>query len=145
VKAIDDDSDERLNGATYEVGYCKPPVHTRFKPGQSGNPTGRPKDSPNLKTLFQKILKEQISLREGSVTKKISKAEAVMRGLVIGALKGDTRSVMTLLRIAEQTGEFEDDDKNTEIIVGWMTDPADMPSDPPSRERYPAITKLNRE
>ncbi|MFM2257093.1 MAG: hypothetical protein RIQ28_940, partial [Pseudomonadota bacterium] len=24
----------------YEVGYCKPPVATRFKPGQSGNPAG---------------------------------------------------------------------------------------------------------
>ncbi len=27
----------------YEVGYGKPPKHSRFKPGQSGNPNGRPK------------------------------------------------------------------------------------------------------
>jgi hypothetical protein len=134
---------ERLNGARYEVGYCKPPEHRRFQPGRSGNPSGRPKGSPNLKTLFQKILKEQISLREGNVTKKISKAEAVMRGLVIGALKGDPRSVMTLLRIAEQTGEFEEAGKhNHEFFVRWMTD-AD--NECPNRESVPAICELNRE
>lgn len=26
-----------------EVGHGKPPVHTRFQPGHSGNPPGRPK------------------------------------------------------------------------------------------------------
>lgn len=31
----------------YEVGYCKPPEHTRWKPGQSGNPRGRPKGAKN--------------------------------------------------------------------------------------------------
>lgn len=144
MKATDDDPDDRVNGTTYEVGYCKPPVHTRFKPGQSGNPTGRPKGSQNLKTLFHKILNEQISLQEGSQTKKISKAEAVMRRMVIGAMKGDARSIMTLMKIAEVTGEFEED-QNNEITIRWMSDPAEMPSDPPRRNGYPAITKLNRE
>ena len=27
----------------YDVGYKKPPVHSRFKQGQSGNSSGRPK------------------------------------------------------------------------------------------------------
>ena len=34
----------------YEVGYKKPPIHTRFKPGVSGNPKGRPKGTKNLAT-----------------------------------------------------------------------------------------------
>jgi Family of unknown function (DUF5681) len=33
------------NKRDYEVGRGKPPVHTRFKKGQSGNPRG-----PRLKT-----------------------------------------------------------------------------------------------
>jgi Family of unknown function (DUF5681) len=90
------------------IGYKNPPMHARFKPGQSGNPSGRAKGSQNLKTLFNKILKEQISLREGSAVRQVSKAEALMRGLVIGALKGDTRSIGTLFRFAEQTGQFEE-------------------------------------
>lgn len=30
-------------GPAFKVGYRKPPVETRFKPGQSGNPRGRPR------------------------------------------------------------------------------------------------------
>jgi Family of unknown function (DUF5681) len=102
------------------VGYKRPPVHTRFKAGQSGNPSGRPKGSQNLQTLFQKILNERIPLREGARVRKVSKAEAVMRGLVIGAMKGEPRSVMTLFRLAEQTGQLGGRPPS-EIIVSWKT------------------------
>ena len=105
------------------VGYRNPPVHTRFKPGQSGNPSGRAKGSQNLKTIFNRVLDEKISLREGSEVKKVSKAEALVRGMVIGALKGDQRNLSMLFRVAEQTGQFEDKDADiTEIrrvIVSW--------------------------
>lgn len=111
------------------VGYKRPPVHTRFKPGQSGNPSGRAKGSQNLQTLFKKILNEQISLREGLRVRKVSKAEAVLRGLVIGALKGEARSVDTVFRLAEKIGQFEQNKEQqasvTEIrriIVGWKSD-----------------------
>src|SRR3954453_5224277 len=100
----DDSSDDTMNRTNYAVGYCRPPVHTRFKPGQSGNPSGRVKGSKNLKSLFHQILNEQIPLIDGSQSKKVTKAEALMRRLLIGALKGDGRSLMTLMRIAEQTG-----------------------------------------
>jgi Family of unknown function (DUF5681) len=90
------------------VGYCRPPLHSRFQPGKSGNPSGRAKGSKNLKSLFDKILAEEISLREGAVIRKVSKAEAVLRGLVVSALKGEPKSIVTLFRLAEQTGQFED-------------------------------------
>src|SRR5689334_15285951 len=92
-----------------KVGYKRPPQHSRFKPGQSGNPSGRPKGSQNLKTLFHKIMKEEVQLREGSDVSRVTKAEALMRGLVIGALKGDTRSTSVLLRLAEQMGQFDEE------------------------------------
>ena len=84
-----DEIAEQSCNAPAKVGYGCPPVHSQFKPGQSGNPSGRAKGSQNLQTLFNKVLNEEISLRDGSNVKKISKAEAVVRGLVIGALKGD--------------------------------------------------------
>src|SRR5262245_6155539 len=120
----------------YAVGYRRPPVHTRFKPGQSGNPSGRPKGSQNFKTLFDKILNEKVSLREGAQVRKVSKAEAVLRGLVIGAMKGEPRSLGTFFRLAEQSGKFEQAQSPiTEIrhvIVSWKdTHPGeDAPYEP---------------
>ena len=35
--------------APYKVGYKKPPLHTQFKPGQSGNPSGLAKIPSNFK------------------------------------------------------------------------------------------------
>src|SRR3954453_9277178 len=118
----DDSSDDTMNRTNYAVGYRRPPVHTRFKPGQSGNPSGRVKGSKNLKTLFHQILNEQIPLMDGSQAKNVTKGEAVMRRLVIGALKGDSRSLMTLMRIAEQTGEFADDGKKFDAITIQIVD-----------------------
>jgi len=116
-----DHSDDRQRKAVgYAVGYCRPPQHSRFKPGQSGNPTGRVKGSKNLKSLFHQILNEQIPLIDANESKKVTKAEALMRRLVIGALKGDGRSLMTLMRIAEQTGEFVDEAKNEPLIIKWV-------------------------
>ena len=125
----------------YEVGYRRPPVHSRFKPGQSGNPSGRPRGSQNLQTLFNKILKEEVSLREGQLVRKVSKAEAILRGLVIGAMKGDTRHVATLFRIAEQCGQFEEPrreiDQITRIII-------DAPLNT-GRQQLPAFREHNRD
>jgi hypothetical protein len=125
ISDVDDDATEAPQ-APVKVGYCNPPVHTRFKPGQSGNPSGRAKGSQNLKTIFNKVLDEEISLREGSEVKKVSKAEALVRGMVVGALKGDQRNLSMLFRLAEQAGQFEDKGADiTEIrrvIVRWKGD-----------------------
>src|SRR3982075_4474519 len=120
---------EQASQVPAKVGYGCPPVHSQFKPGQSGNPSGRAKGNQNLKTLFNKVLNEEISLRDGADVKKISKAEAVVRGVVIGALKGDPRNMAMLLRLAEQAGQFQDGPSDiTEIrrvIVRWQGDKDD--------------------
>ena len=100
-----DDYGEQASRLPAKVGYGCPPVHSQFKPGQSGNPSGRAKGGQNLKTLFNKILSEEVSLREGAGVKKVSKAEAVLRGVVLGALKGDPRSMAMLLRLDGGTKE----------------------------------------
>jgi len=76
----------------YDVGYCRPPKHTRFKPGQSGNPKGRRKGSKNLKTALEREMKRKIDVREGGKIKRISKLEALPARLFERALSGDMRA-----------------------------------------------------
>ena len=116
-------------GSDCAVGYKRPQRHTRFQPGVSGNPYGRRKGSKNIRSIFEKILGEEISLREGSVTKKITKAEAVVRSLVISAMKGDSRSQQNLFRLAEQIGQFVEPPAPLQRIERVIVDPRDMRRD----------------
>lgn len=83
-------------GSDYEVGYGKPPMHTRFKKGASGNPKGRPKGSKNLATLLEKELKQRVVVTEGGRRRSITKQEAMVKHLVNKAVSGD-RPLMQLL------------------------------------------------
>jgi len=77
----------------YEVGYGKPPHHTRFKKGQSGNPRGRPCGSKNLKTLLSEALNEPVTITENGRQRKITKREAIVRQVVNCSATPDWRGV----------------------------------------------------
>jgi hypothetical protein len=100
---------------SYEVGYGKPPKHTRFQPGQSGNPRGRPKGTKNLKADLMEELGEKIIVREGDQARKVSKQRAVVKSVVARTLKGDVRAaalltsmMMRLLDTGEGAPDAED-------------------------------------
>jgi hypothetical protein len=90
-----------------KIGYGKPPVATRFKPGQSGNPNGRPKGSVNLKTDLRSELSERIQIREGERSLRVSKQRAMLKALVSKALKGDARAANVVLTLVGKLFEPE--------------------------------------
>src|SRR5712671_2990614 len=81
----------------YEVGYGKPPRHTRFEPGRSGNPRGRPPGAKNMKTLLSKALNELVVVTEPGGRRKVSKREAIVTQLVNRSAKADYRAIQILL------------------------------------------------
>ena len=83
----------------YEVGYRKPPVHTRFKPGQSGNPRGRPRQAKGLKTLAREILTEKVAVRTATGEKKISRIEVAIQKTAELALKGNSKALGEILKL----------------------------------------------
>ena len=112
--------------ADYNVGYGRPPVHSRFKAGQSGNPKGRPKGRKKMGALLQDALNERISIREGNVIRKVSRAEAAVLALISKAMKGDAKAFSTLLAFAQQSGEFEKEPQPMEYFRRIIVRPGDL-------------------
>lgn len=81
----------------YAVGYGRPPVHTRFKPGMSGNPKGRRKGARGLNTLARELLTEKVPVRTPSGEKKMHRIEAVLHKTFELALKGNPRALTQIL------------------------------------------------
>jgi len=88
----------------YEVGYGRPPKHTRFKPGQSGNPKGRTAQSRNVKTIVTQVLDEPMSIREGNRVRKVTRFEALVRMMTSRAFKGDQKAFSLLTAMMRHVG-----------------------------------------
>ena len=89
------------NKGDFGVGYGKPPRHTRFKTGRSGNPRGRRPGSRNLSTLLGEALNEPVIVAENGGRRKISKREAIIKQLVNQSAQGDWRAAKLLLDILQ--------------------------------------------
>lgn len=75
-----------------DVGYGRPPKHSRWKKGQSGNPRGRPKAKRDPGDELLAELGELIQITEGGRTRSITKMRALIKSLIARAIKGDTRA-----------------------------------------------------
>jgi hypothetical protein len=87
------------------VGYGRPPEHTRFKPGQSGNPKGRPRGSVNMATTLGRILREKVGTVENGRRKTISKFEAALKQLTNKAASGDLSALRLLSALVASAEE----------------------------------------
>lgn len=89
-----------VGGDEYQVGYGKPPKHTRFKPGRSGNPKGRPKGVRNFKSDVKKALGAAVRITREGRAHRVSTQEAALLRLLEKALGGDMRALDKLLTLA---------------------------------------------
>ena len=79
------------------VGYRRPPVATRFKKGQSGNPSGKRKPKPTLSQRLDRILAEKVQVTEGGTAKRMDKEEVFLRQMVTRGIAGDRQFGRLLL------------------------------------------------
>ena len=82
------------------VGYKNPPKDTQFKPGQSGNPSGRPKGSRNLRTDLMEELAEKIPVIERGQKRLISKQRVLVKAMMDKGMKGDTSAGKAIFNLA---------------------------------------------
>ena len=109
----------QTTSASYEVGYRKPPRHTQFQKGQSGNPGGRPRRSPagRLEELaLHEAYRTTVVMEDGHAM-PMPVIQAVLRRQLESAAGGNVRAqrdILAMIRDIEQARSiaamFEDGD-----------------------------------
>jgi hypothetical protein len=86
----------------YDVGYRKPPAHTRFQKGRSGNPSGRPRGKSRRRAteLALEEFYRPVTVREGDKVVRLPALQAVLRAQVALAAKGSGPAQRALLETA---------------------------------------------
>ena len=98
----------------YKVGYKNPPKHTQFKPGQSGNKSGRKKGCRNIKTDLVEELSEIIVVQENGKEKRASKQRIFLKQLCNNAIKGDDKAGRLLAKFMQSYLSSGEETKDTD-------------------------------
>jgi hypothetical protein len=88
-----------------EVGYGRPPKATRFAPGRSGNPRGRPKGSRSVGAILKGIMNQKVAVSEGGQLRRVSRLEGMLLRLANDAARGDARVTKLLLELNDRYGQ----------------------------------------
>lgn len=96
------------------VGYGRPPKRHRFKPGQSGNPKGRPKGRRNTSTEFDEFLNQKHDVLVNGKRSKRTPISVALISTLKQAAAGNIKACELVLRIAadhEQRREIKEASK----------------------------------
>jgi hypothetical protein len=83
----------------YTVGKGRPPLSTRWKPGQSGNPKGRPRGAKqkDMAIHFHEALRRKIEITVDGKSRKVTVREAIALKVTNLALKGDPKAISLII------------------------------------------------
>lgn len=105
------------------VGYCKPPVHSRWKPGQSGNSKGRAlRKRPPLAQYVDQVMNGPTEYRERGRLKRVPWHELSLRMLVDRAAKGDVGAADDILKIYLRAQRQSGGRSQLLVVENWLPD-----------------------
>lgn len=88
----------------YKVGYKRPPRQHQYQPGQSGNPSGRPKKlNLGIPELIEKHLETIVTIKEAGQTKRVTAKEAIVLRLLHDGAQGEPKALELLLLLRQKT------------------------------------------
>ncbi len=95
----------------YKTGYKRPPLKSRFQPGKSGNPKGRPrkdKARPNATLIADKVLTELVTVKDNGRSVRMTRIEVIIRNCAQKAMAGDLRALRELPKLAKHSEVLTD-------------------------------------
>ena len=104
------------------IGYRNPPKHTQFKPGQSGNPSGRPKAKKTIDSILEARLMAPMTVTIDGKRKKLPALEILLTKELSKAMNGDQKSVRLLLDLYQTRGLAGPDKSSQEEFSRQMTE-----------------------
>ena len=107
------------------VGYRRPPQHSRFKKGQSGNPRDRPKGSESAARLARLILNEKIVIKENGERHTITKLQAALKQLINKAAAGDARAIREVFKLQAMIAEQDKSGDEKAVVIFRWADPTE--------------------
>ena len=96
---------KKLQKRKLKAGYGNPPDRYKFKPGQSGNLSGRPKGSRSAGDILNSVLRQKVAVTENGKTRKLPALEVILRRLINDAMKGDKGAVKLGLALHDRYGQ----------------------------------------
>jgi hypothetical protein len=114
---------QRLNLGDYVVGRGKPPNATKFRPGTSGNPKGRPKRTPSLVgNIVDDILNSSVRYRENGRVRLATRREVALKQLVQRAISGDVEAADLIQRKRAVALRRANAGSDQLVIDDWLPD-----------------------
>jgi len=106
-----------MSQRNYDVGYGKPPRHSRFKKGEpSANPRGRPRK--NMTALLVEGLNKKVTVTENGRRRKVTLREAITSQLINQSASADLRATKMLLDL------IKDAERQTAAAAAAAPEPA---------------------
>jgi hypothetical protein len=98
----------RGSNPNYEVGYGRAPISGRWKPGRSGNPSGKRKRKKTVGDVIDETFLRKVTIQEDGRRITLTLQELIIRNLGSAAAGGDMGAIRTLFALKERYRDSEE-------------------------------------
>ena len=94
---------KRQPGGDYTIGFARPPKHTKFRPGNAAAKRRKGKKPETSLDIFKRVIREEITIRAGEESLRMTLGDAVLYANHQKALLGDARAQANMVKFDEVT------------------------------------------